>query len=402
MKILYIGCFCEPSQMPFINKHTKGRITISATTFQKAFLAGFESCDIKPDYIVNVPDLGSFPLRCNTPFFRSSNFEYCSIPGKNCGFLNLTVLKCYSIYYSIKKEASKWMEANKEEDKVIVVYSLIPSYLEAAIKLKKAYPKTKVCCIVLDLPEYFGDQTSLLYKLWGQRSSRKVYSLVPDIDMFVLLTKDMAERLKVGNRPWMLMEGIYNPINVEQKLKMSKTILYTGKLDARFGIRELIEAFHLIEDPDFSLWICGDGSERPYVERESLKDKRIKYKGLLKQQEVFELQRSASLLINPRKGNEEYTKYSFPSKTMEYMASGTPTIMYPLPGMPADYVPYLIIVPDDTIETLRDVLLEYGNKPQDELEVIGQRARQFILREKTSSRQIERFVKFVSDSVANA
>lgn len=401
MKILYIGCFCEPSQMPFVDKH-KGRITVSTTTFQKAFLAGFESCDLKPDYIVNVPDLGSFPLRCNTPFFRSSDFEYCSMPGKNCSFLNLTVLKRYSIYFSIKKAASKWMEANEDEDKVIVVYSLIPSYLEAAIKLKKAYPKTKVCCIVLDLPEYFGDQTSLLYKLWGQRSSRKVYSLVPDIDMFVLLTKDMSERLKVGNRPWMLMEGIYNPINVEQKLKMSKTILYTGKLDARFGIRELIEAFHLIEDPDFSLWICGDGSERPYVERESLKDKRIKYKGLLKQQEVFELQRSASLLINPRKGNEEYTKYSFPSKTMEYMASGTPTIMYPLPGMPADYVPYLIIVPDDTIETLRDVLLEYGNKPQDELEVIGQRARQFILREKTSSRQIERFVKFVSDSVANA
>lgn len=395
MKILYIGCFCEPSQMSFINKHSKGHITISMTTFQKAFLSGFEEGKLKPDYIINCPDLGSFPLRCDTPFFKSSDFEYNSMPGKNCQFLNVTVVKRYSICYSILKEASKWMEVNRDEDKVIIVYSLISSYLEAAIKLKRVYPKTKVCCIVLDLPEYFGDNTSLLHQLWGQRCSRKVYSLLPEIDMFVLLTKYMADHLKVGNRPWMLMEGIYNPIDIKENEKVPKSILYTGKLDARFGIRELVEAFHLIKDPEFSLWICGDGIERKYVERASIVDRRIKYKGLLNQEIVFELQRSASLLINPRKGNEEYTKYSFPSKTMEYMASGTPTIMYELPGMPKDYLPYLVIIPDNTIETLRNVLLEYGNKSQVELKAIGQKAHQFIMQNKTSNKQIERLVEFI-------
>lgn len=401
MKLLYIGCFCEPSQMPFINKHTKGHITISTTTFQRAFLAGFESEKLKPDYIINVPDLGSFPLRCDTPFFKPSDFTYYSMNGKNCSFMNLTIFKHYSIYKSIKKEASKWMEVNRGEDKLIIVYSLISSYLEAAIELKRAYPRTKVCCIVLDLPEYFGDNTSLLHRLWGQRCSLKVYTLVPEIDMFVLLTKDMAGRLKLGNRPWMLMEGIYNPVDVKEQKKVPKSILYTGKLDARFGIQELVEAFRLIKDPEFSLWICGDGIERQYVEQASLVDRRIKYKGLLDQGEVFELQRSASLLINPRRGNEEYTKYSFPSKTMEYMASGTPTIMYALPGIPEDYLPYLIIIPDDTIETMRDVLWKYGNKSQVELERIGHKARQFILQEKTSNKQIRRLVEFIITNSAD-
>lgn len=79
------------------------------------------------------------------------------------------------------------------------------------------------------------------------------------------------------------------------------------------------------------------------------------------------------------------------------MASGTPTIMYELPGLPKEYVPYLIIIPDNTIETLRNILFEYGCKNQNELEQIGNRAKQFILTKKTSSRQIERFVHFVEN-----
>lgn len=53
---------------------TKGVITVSATTFQKALLAGCNECGIRPDYIVNVPDIGSFPFRCNNLFFSKSKF----------------------------------------------------------------------------------------------------------------------------------------------------------------------------------------------------------------------------------------------------------------------------------------------------------------------------------------
>lgn len=72
MKVLYLGCFCEPTISTFIKECTKGVITVSATTFQKALLAGCNECGIRPDYIVNVPDIGSFPFRCNNLFFSKS------------------------------------------------------------------------------------------------------------------------------------------------------------------------------------------------------------------------------------------------------------------------------------------------------------------------------------------
>lgn len=50
MKVLYLGCFCEPTISTFIKECTKGVITVSATTFQKALLAGCNECGIRPDF----------------------------------------------------------------------------------------------------------------------------------------------------------------------------------------------------------------------------------------------------------------------------------------------------------------------------------------------------------------
>ena len=62
----------------------------------------------------------------------------------------------------------------------------------------------------------------------------------------------------------------------------------------------------------------------------------------------------ATLLINPRFSNEEYTKYSFPSKNMEYMASGTPILTTKLPGMPKEYYEYIYLFEEESIEGMKN------------------------------------------------
>lgn len=395
MKILYVGCFCEPSQENFIYNRAKAKVTISATTFQKAFLKGF--IERVPDYIINIPDIGSFPLRCKLPWVPSSQFEYNSIKGRNCAFLNVTYVKRYSIYYSIKRNVEEWILKNKDRQIIIVVYSLIYSYIKAVVDIKKKYSNVHICCIVLDLPQYFDDNISKLNVVDSSIMAKKIYSVVPQIDSYVLLTQEMKFALNIGNRPCMLMEGIYQPQDIPNVKKELKTILYTGKLDARFGIRDLLHAFTAIPDPDFTLWICGDGLDREYVESYSRQDKRVKYWGLVKQQEAFIMQKKATLLVNPRKGDAEYTKFSFPSKTLEYMASGTPTIMYKLPGLPKEYEEHLVLLADKSIESLTKTLLEWGTKSLLDLNDFGNSARNFILENKTSSVQIKRFVEFITN-----
>jgi len=115
----------------------------------------------------------------------------------------------------------------------------------------------------------------------------------------------------------------------------------------------------------------------------------------LKREEVIKLQREAGVLINPRSSNSEFTRYSFPSKTMEYLASGTPLIMHPLKCLPEEYLKYIFIAYDESDSGLMKTIIDVCERDQEELTAIGQRAKQFILREKNSSVQVGKILELM-------
>ena len=108
-----------------------------------------------------------------------------------------------------------------------------------------------------------------------------------------------------------------------------------------------------------------------------------------------EEKKKATVLVNPRHSNEEYTKYSFPSKTMEYMASGTPTLMAPLKCVPQEYIKHLFFFEDESVDGMKRKLEEICSKSQEELNSFGSAASDFILHNKTSKIQTGRVVEMI-------
>lgn len=392
MKHIYVGCLVTPGQEHFIFDMAKARITQSATTFQRAFLSGFDSDQFKPE-IINAADIGSWPKRCSKVVIPGSEESLYGMKCHNVQFFNITKLKQISIYKSIYRSLLNICKQNSNEEVLITLYSLLYPYLKAVADVKKRFSNIKICCIVPDLPEYFGGANILLDKVFGQADN--IYDYAKYIDFYILLTEPMRERLNVFDKPYMVMEGIYSFRESQKVSKVPLSLLYTGKLDSRFGLKMLVDGFCQLKDPKLQLWICGDGDDRNYIINKAKEDSRISYLGLLKQEEVFRLQAKASVLINPRSPIGEYTKYSFPSKTMEYMASGTPTMMYKLPGMPSEYEPHLILFDDMSQETFIKTIDEWLHKPTVELQEFGFAARQFILNNKTNKKQIERYHNFI-------
>ena len=131
-----------------------------------------------------------------------------------------------------------------------------------------------------------------------------------------------------------MMEGIFDVSRLKSEIYAEKTIsreiVYTGNLSERYGILNLAEAFTKLKEQDLRLVICGVGGAYDKLAEMSMKDSRIILRGLLPYDEILKVQRNALLLVNPRTSEGEYTKYSFPSKTMEYFVSGTPTLLYKL------------------------------------------------------------------------
>ena len=103
----------------------------------------------------------------------------------------------------------------------------------------------------------------------------------------------------------------------------------------------------------------------------------------------------ATLLINPRPTGEAFTAYSFPSKNLEYMASGTPVLTTKLSGMPREYDAYAYLFDDESVEGMAKTLAQVLAEPRETLHARGQAAKAFVLEQKSNTAQAKRLLAFV-------
>jgi glycosyltransferase involved in cell wall biosynthesis len=208
----------------------------------------------------------------------------------------------------------------------------------------------------------------------------------------------MTTMLPVENKPFIVVEGIYNPdreLDMASELKDDKIILYTGTLMKRYGVLNLVNAFLKIKSKSVSLIVCGEGDAKNEILKLSQRDSRIIYKGLMAHGEVLSLQKRATLLVNPRTPEGIYTKYSFPSKIMEYFASGSPTLMYKLPGIPEEYYDFCYSIEMLGEGALASKIDELLGLPPEELKQKGLSAREFVLSQKNPEVQCAKIIEML-------
>lgn len=111
--------------------------------------------------------------------------------------------------------------------------------------------------------------------------------------------------------------------------------------------------------------------------------------------EVRSLQKKVTVLVNPRHSTEDFTKYSFPSKTLEYMASGTPVLMSPLPSMPEEYKQHLYLFDDESVEGMKQMIEKVCSLSISELFNKGKAAQAFVISHKNSLVQVQHILKLI-------
>lgn len=372
-----------------IAKFSKGNIANAANIHQWNIVKGFSANTDDKIYVVNAPLVGSYPKFFFKKEVRGCEFNIgASVYGISVGYLNLPIIKNVFIQFNLESALYSLLHKCKQGPTTIYVYGMYYSYMKAAIKVKRRCNNVRLCLIVPDLPEYLANSSGLFYSL-RETIQRDAYDLVNDFDGYVLLTDAMATRLNIQKKPWIRLEGMIDSeehgdlrYEVSESAVAKKVILYSGTLAARYGIVDLLDAFNSINNPEYELWICGAGDMESTVRVRAENDKRIKFFGLISREKVLHLQRCSTILANPRSSKGDYTKYSFPSKTMEYMLSGRPIVMRRLPGIPQEYDKHIIFASDDSIEMLKNAIVDVCEMQRDHREKIGRLAREFVLKEK--------------------
>lgn len=376
-----------------VDRLSKNNLQEAASALEWNLYRGLCGCLKQPIRIINVLPIGSYPQYYKRLFVRESTFTTPSgADNRNLGFCNLKLLRKRSQSASVYRALREWCRENPGE-KLLFVYTVCSEFMIAVSKLKREFPHLTVCAIVADLP----NMTSLaagqnrIIRRYVSASASKSYALLDCVDCFVLLTEQMASYMKIS-QPYCVVEGIApEPEEIPAAAaedREQKTILYSGTLHKQFGIINLLEAFSGIEKENYRLVICGVGDAEREIKAAADKDSRIHYLGQLPRREALRLQRSATVLVNPRQNTGEYVKYSFPSKNLEYLQSGRPLIAYKLDGIPDEYDDYIFYVSDHTVDALRDRLLALCEHCEDD--AVREKcaaAREFVTRCKNAGKQ---------------
>lgn len=235
--------------------------------------------------------------------------------------------------------------------------------------------------IVMDLPDMFHNGKRFYTALGNW--------VIAHCTDYIVLTEATNDYINPTGKPYVVLEGQADVTMVERVPAMEKkvsprVVLYAGGVSREYGAETMTQGFRMADIPNTQLWVYGPGDYVEELKEIGREDPRIVYGGVLLSSQIVEKEQQATLLMNPRPTNDEYVQYSFPSKTMEYMASGTPLLTTVLPGMPKDYHPYVYLLEEETAQGVAEKLREIFALSDEVLFQKGAQAREFILKEKNN------------------
>lgn len=178
---------------------------------------------------------------------------------------------------------------------------------------------------ILVLADYSGSESyvTIFRKLYAKLQ----LVCIRNFDCVIGLSPN-SQRLLKQHQEFFLMEGgidekfYYSFHYVDQSKEKKIRILYAGLLGEVTGVDILLEAFSRSRDPDVILIITGKGPMEGRARAAAEKDARIIIKGNLKYEEYVRELQNADILVNPRNMLLPENQNNFPSKIMDYLASG--------------------------------------------------------------------------------
>ena len=405
MKVnLYIGRFYPRHLINTLREDSRGKAGgMSNHYFEMSIINGL--CHQK-DIIfecLTYPGVYSYPYNNRRIYTNKESYTYKTTKVNSIGFCNLPILKEIWAVISLSIQIIKFSHRYKA-DRIDIIMNTPNQIVLSAVKIAKSLVRKKITqtVIIPDIPSMVTSMTktnSIKGKLLNLMHSSLMRKL-SSVNGLVLLTDDMMDFISNKSIKRIIMEGIVDVETMSQETiyeeSSQEIILYTGTLLKMFGVMNLVRAFQKIENDSVQLWLCGAGDSVREIEEAAKADKRIKFYGLVDSRTALNFQRQATILVNPRTSEGEYTKYSFPSKTMEYLLAGKTVIINRLKGIPKEYFEYVFTPEDESVNALANCILNVIQLNYDIRREKALAGRHFVVNNKNSQVQVSRILEMIT------
>lgn len=399
MNVLYISSACPNEDIDELNKRLLKKLQVSSNKYHNALISGLVENDIHVFSLYGLPITRKLSKKVFW-FKKKKSSNKCNYI--QLGFINISIIKYLSLNINLIREIKKIINHNRDKKNIIIFDGAFVSIYPT---IKMFINKIDTYAIIADVYEYMADvnNPSNYRKIVVDIVKKYVNFVNKKIKGFIFLNKNMNELYNSNN--FVVIEGIASdlPNEVCIQKKDKKVILYAGGLLRKFGIDNLVNAFMSIDNPNYELHLYGyvDDDMKNYIRQMSSLDDRIKYFGMQPFHYVVEKEKEAILLVNPRPTCNEFQKYSFPSKIIEYMTTGTPVITTKIDGMPEEYDDYLFYFDGFTTGELKKGIEAIISLSDKELLEKGKEAFNFIRENKNPRIQVKKILRMVEGNEKN-
>lgn len=400
--ILFVGRYYSPKVYELIKNSTKGKVGYSTHNYEIAALEGLAANENVMIKSITCPAVFSYPHNNNYIFTPAETFNIGRIPCYSIGLCNIVFINKIWAFITSTYQIVKFIYSFKGEE-VNIICNLASS--AGAVKLAQfiSHKKVKITYLILDIPQMVSnmDKMNVVKSFFIKIMNTTSMKLASKSDFLILMTEQMMDFITKPIKHTVIEGWVRESLSDSAAINFKScknVILYTGTLRKIFGIMNLLDAFQQIEDNEVELWLCGSGDAEQEIKIRSQNDNRIKFYGLVSSEKARELQKQATILVNPRTSKGDYTKYSFPSKTLEYLLSGKPAIVYKLPGIPDEYYQYLFTPIEETVDALAEKIKDVFSMIPAQRNAIALSGREFVLKNKTPEIQMSKVYKMLFEN----
>ena len=316
-------------------------------------------------------------------------------------FINYVVFRQVTIGFAVLFNivAWGWQREQRGKSKVVMSYNLLePSGIFTWIA-GRLIGATTVCClndintIGRTMPDTLADRVAL----WIERKT------IPLYDGRTVVADAIADDFAPG-RSYLRVAGAveesilaqYEKLPADESLQHSTfNFVATGNLSELNGFKEIVEGFTQTKSPCYRLQIAGAGALQDKIEEAAKSDPRIEFLGQLPFVEVLELYKSADCLICMRLTKRVDTRYFFPSKLFEYLASGVPVITTRTGHVESEYQNIAVLLYEETAEALAHKMDEVAQLPLVERRILGRAAARYMRENATWDKVGENVAEYI-------
>lgn len=392
MRVTLLGFTVPTSLLEWINQND---VNLASQTHRFAWglVSALRSAGCDVDLLSSAP-VSDYP-RNPRLWWSGGKFESHGTRGRMIPFVNALGFKHLS--RTISAFAIGTREIRRHRPAWLLVHGVHSPFLWFGVWCQR-WLGVSTCVVLTDPPGVVLQSDGCGRRVLKRLDIGLTKQALSRVSAVVVLAQPLADDFAPNVRA-MVMEGLFDEsawtqVSTPDPSEHTFDITYAGGLSSEYGVKDLVDAVREWHDPRVRLHLFGRGPLEDWISQQAEGDGRISSAKLLPPEELAAVYARSDVLVQPRPEGQDFVAYSFPSKLIEYMASGTPVVSTRLSSIPEDYEGHVSWAASGATG-IRHALMQVAVMDPARRHRMGTDAREFVLRTRTAAAQGRRLRAFL-------